>query len=158
MSTANSSPAPSVQVQRIFQAPAAKVFAAWTQRKQLEQWLCRDNPQNEVRYEEYDFRVGGGFRFENHLPDGTVVKQWGTYREATPPERLVFTWCWQFFKPSGEKGSEPEESLVTVKFRDLGGSTEVTLTHELLKTEDVRKSVVAGWNGCFDKLAECLRA
>jgi uncharacterized protein YndB with AHSA1/START domain len=65
----------------------------------------------------------------------------------------VFTWCWQFFKSPGEKGGQPEESLVTVRFRDLGGSTEVTLTQELLKAEDMRKSVVTGWNSCFDQLA-----
>jgi uncharacterized protein YndB with AHSA1/START domain len=156
MSNATSGPAPFVQVRRVFQTPREKVFAAWTQRRHLEHWLCRDNPQNQVQFQEYDFRLGGGFRFENHLPDGSVVKQWGTYREATPPEALVFTWCWQFFKSSAEKGSEPEESLVTVKFRDLGGSTEVTLTHELIKTENMRKSVVAGWNGCFDQLARYL--
>jgi uncharacterized protein YndB with AHSA1/START domain len=69
---------------------------------------------------------------------------------------LVLDWHWERFNAQGERDEGPLESLVTVEFRDLGDSTEVVLTHELLPTQELREGVRMGWNGCFDMLERCV--
>ena len=145
-----------VQIRRIFSAPCAKVFDAWTRREQLEKWMCRDSPQSATRYWNFDIREGGGFHLENRLPDGTVYKGWIGYRELKSPTKLVLDWNWERFDPEGKRDDGPHETLVTVELRDLGDSTEVVLTHELLPTKEVSEGVRKGWNGCFDMLERCL--
>ena len=66
----------------------------------------------------------------------------GKYLEIVPPEKLVFTWS----------SAIVTDSRVTVVFKDLGDSTELTLTHELLETEDLRQKHTYGWNGCLENL------
>jgi len=120
--------------------------------------MCRDTPQSATRYWDFDIREGGGFHLENRMPDGTVYKQWIGYRELKPPEKLVLDWNWERLDVEGKSDDGPHESLVTVEFRDLWGSTEVVLTHELLPTRELREGVRRGWNGCFDVLERHLQA
>jgi uncharacterized protein YndB with AHSA1/START domain len=72
--------------------------------------------------------------------------------------KLVLNWNWERFDAEGKSGDGPHETLVTVEFRDLGDSTEVVLTHELLPTRELREGVRRGWNGCFDALERLLQA
>jgi uncharacterized protein YndB with AHSA1/START domain len=120
--------------------------------------MCRDNPQSATRYWDFDIREGGGFHLENRMPSGIVYKQWIGYRELKPPMKLVLNWNWEHFGAEGKSGDGPHETLVTVEFRDLGDSTEVVLTHELLPTRELREGVRRGWNGCFDALERLLQA
>ena len=64
-----------VQIRRIFSAPCAQVFEAWTKPEKLEKWMCRDSPQSATQYWDFDVREGGGFHLENRLPNGTIYKQ-----------------------------------------------------------------------------------
>lgn len=70
---------------RISAAPA-QVFAAWTQPEQVSVWW---DPDGEPLLRcDIDLRVGGGFSFVNRShPDAALS---GTYREITPPGRIVF--------------------------------------------------------------------
>ena len=154
MATAQPDPETRVQIRRTFSVPCAKVFEAWTKPEKLEKWMCRDTPQRATRYWDFDIREGGGFHLENRLPDGTVYKQWIGYREMRPPLKLVLDWSWERLDSEGKRDDGPHESLVTVEFRDLGNSTEVVLTHELLPTPELREGVRKGWNGCFDMLEQ----
>ena|SRR2546422_3574602 len=74
----------------------------------------------------------------------------GSYREVQPPERLVYTWCWE--RPEMDIG----ETLVTVEFRDLGASTEVVVTHDLFPSQAACDQHQGGWSGCLDRLPEAL--
>jgi uncharacterized protein YndB with AHSA1/START domain len=138
-----------LRLTRIFQAPRALVFRAWTETEQLKQWLC---PHEHWGLEvEADPRVGGSFRFvmkDTENGRDHIVR--GTYREIRSPERLIFTWQWETDHPGFP------ETVVTVDFRDLGGQTEVTLTHEALPSPESRESHAKGWNGCLDRLAKLL--
>jgi uncharacterized protein YndB with AHSA1/START domain len=98
---------------------------------------------------ELDLRVGGAYHLEMHHKGGNVHKLSGTYKEVKPPEKLVFTWHWQ-------REETGPESLVTVEFRDLGGSTEVSLTHVNLIDAETRAKHNEGWNGCLQQLANYL--
>ncbi|MFQ5693404.1 MAG: SRPBCC domain-containing protein [Nitrospinota bacterium] len=104
----------------------------------------------EIPTAETDLRIDGEYRFAMKSADGTLSVAAGTYREIHPPERLVFTWTWV------EGGMDIGETLVTVEFRDRGDETEVSLTHELLPTEEARQAHAEGWNGCLGRLANIL--
>jgi len=141
-----------LQIRRKFAAPRAEVFDAWTKKEQLERWMCRDNPKNDPRYTQFDLRPGGTNLMEIMTTDGNLYKQRVAFREVTPPEKLVFTWAWQRFLPSGQKDEEAAETVVTVEFHERDQSTELVLTHEFFKNAEQRDRHANGWNGCLDVL------
>src|SRR5690349_13665514 len=113
--------AESLRLTRVFDAPRALVFRAWTEAEQMKRWFC---PQEHWGLEvEVDARVGGAYRIvmkDTDTKQDHIVR--GTFREIRAPERLVFTWHW-------ETNPGFPETLVTVEFRDVAGKTEITLTH-----------------------------
>ena len=133
-----------LQVRRIYQAPVAAVYAAWTEPEQVSQWMA---PSDDFGRTEatIDLRVGGHYRIVMHGPDGEVHRVGGVYREVVPNRKLVYTWAWE---------STPErESIVTIEFRPSGQGTELVLTHERFADTEARDKHQQGWNGCLDQLA-----
>jgi len=143
-----------LELRRVFQAPREKVWAAWTQRAQLEEWMCKDVPTHNPKYVELDVRPGGRYAIEIPLPDGKYVGQ-GTFREVRPPEKLVFTWSWKRVpeKPGEQLGGE---SVVTVELFDRGATTEMLFTHTDFESAEIREDTRTGWLGCFEVLARLL--
>jgi uncharacterized protein YndB with AHSA1/START domain len=130
-------------VRRTIRAPAERVFAAWTEPSQLRAWW---GPRPVTcSAAEVDLRIGGRYRIENALPEGTTVTIAGEFRAIEPPHRLVYTWRMG-------AGPEEEESLVTVRFEARGDATEVVIVHEQLASQPVRESHEKGWDGCLDGL------
>jgi uncharacterized protein YndB with AHSA1/START domain len=160
MATPHASPDLTLQVRRTFAAPRAKVFAAWTQREELEKWMCRDVPSHTVIHHQQEIRTGGRYLLEvRDSAKGETYWGQGVYREVKPPEKLVFTWSWTKDSPGGTNlhpGSE--ETLVTVEFFARGNSTEVVLTHSVFATAALRDEHDRGWNGCFAVLEKVLAA
>jgi len=137
-----------VYLKRVFQAPRERVFAAWTNPHDMDQW-CAPGPMTPKT--EVDLRVGGKYRIAMHnSEDDSTIIAGGEYREIRRPERLVYTWSW-------EGGEERMESLVTVEFREKGDATEVILTHEKLPSEESKVQHTEGWIGCFVKLEQLLQ-
>jgi uncharacterized protein YndB with AHSA1/START domain len=150
--------APSLRIKRVFQAPRDKVFAAWTEKEQLEQWMCKPHPQMMTKYLKFDVREGGSHALECHLPNGNVYVNHGTYKTVKPPEKLVFTWEWERFDGARNKIAEMRGTLVTVDFYERGGATEVVLSHEFFPNEQERDGHEKGWNGTFDLLEKTVAA
>ena len=75
-----------IRLERLVDAPAAAVFAAWTRAEEIAQWWDPDGVPL-VRCE-IDLKPGGSFTFvpKSHID----VPFTGTYREISPPDRLVF--------------------------------------------------------------------
>jgi uncharacterized protein YndB with AHSA1/START domain len=143
-----------LQVRRTFAAPAEKVFRAWTNREELERWMCRDVPTQRVRYLELDVRVGGGYVLE--VADSASGDRYigrGLFREITPQKKLVFTWSWTKKQADGSEIPVHPETQVTVEFLVHGSSTEVILTHEFFSTTGERNETETGWKGCLEALA-----
>ncbi len=135
-------------VTRRFAAPRALVFRMFTEPQHVVRWLgCA--PESEVSFRN-DLRVGGEFVSEGHMPDGTVNRVWGVYREISQPDRLVFTWSWE---AAGFKGSD---TLVTVALAEQDGGTELTLRHEAFADGEARDLHGQGWGMCLDKIAGLL--
>ena len=133
-------------VRRTVRARADRVFEAWTNPEHLHAWW---GPKPVTCCgAQVDLRVGGRYRIDNALPDGTVVSIEGEFREIQPHRRLVYTW---------RMGKSPQESsLVTVRFEERGEETEVVVVHEQIANQEVRESHEKGWDGCLEGLVDYL--
>ena len=78
-----------IVVVRVFDAPRALVFKAWTDPKRLAEWWGPKGFTNPVC--EADPRPGGKWRIVMRGPDGADYPHGGQYLEVTPPERIVMT-------------------------------------------------------------------
>lgn len=149
------SPSPKTQVpslvqKKIIPAKRSDVFDAWTKPEIMQQWFFPGTWSAETTI---DLTVGGTWKNEmiddgsgNHngkkAEAGARYPHFGAYLEIKPPEKLVFTW----------NSHAVENTRVTIELRDLGESTELTLTHEFFPTEDLRAAHDNGWNGCLSNL------
>jgi uncharacterized protein YndB with AHSA1/START domain len=159
MATAKQTPELTLQIRRTFAAPREKVFAAWAQRDQLEQWMCKDESSHTVIHHQQDIRTGGRYLMEVREPRKKET-YWGqgVYREVKPSEKIVFSWSWTKDTPDGPQlHPDSPETLVTVEFFARGNSTEVVLTHAVFGSAKDRDEHNQGWNGCLDLLAKLLQ-
>ena len=136
---------PSLTLKRRFEAPPAKVFAAFTDPEKVKHWMGPGEMKAVIA--ETDARTGGRYRWVMQSPTGQHHEVGGAFREVIPNEKLVFTWAWKVEPPD-----TPHESLVTVLFKADGDGTLLTLTHENLFDDDSRIGHQQGWIGAFDKL------
>lgn len=130
-------------VRRIIQASAERLFAAWTEPRHLRAWWG-PGPVT-CCGAEVDLKVGGAYRIDNALPDGSILTIFGEFLEIDPPRKLVYTW---------RLGSD-EASLVTVRFEACtrqDAATEVVIVHEQIPSDAVRVTHEQGWIGCLDGL------
>lgn len=137
------------RMQRTFQAPAQRVFDAWTSEEVLRRWFhgrrAWDTPEASV-----DLRVGGAVRVVMRDPEsGEEFGGGGVYTEIDPPRRLAFTWLWD---------REPVRTLIEIEFEEDGGATTVRFTHSGLWDEQAVRSHEDGWTTCFAILADTLAA
>jgi uncharacterized protein YndB with AHSA1/START domain len=134
-------------ITRVFDAPRALVFKAWTDPRHARKWWGpRDYP---VDHLEMGVRPGGVWRgCLRGKENGKELWQGGVFREVVEPDRLVFTFAWD---QEGERGLE---TLVTVTFADAGGKTRMTFHHAPFQSIEERDGHQGGWTSTFDRLEE----
>jgi uncharacterized protein YndB with AHSA1/START domain len=133
----------SVRIARTFNAPAERVFAAWTSAEVLRRWWHAEH-EWETPIAEVDARVGGAIRLVMRNPaDGSEHGGRGTYTVIEPPRRLSFTWTWDR-DPSATQ-------LVELEFIDQGRRTTVVMTHTGVPTAETDE-YRDGWEKSFDNL------
>jgi uncharacterized protein YndB with AHSA1/START domain len=141
---------PTIVMTRTFDAPRSIVFTAWTTAEHVARWW--DPTGVPLSVCEIDLRPGGAFRWVNRGPNGQGHPFAGTYREITPPERLVFS---ARSRPSGL------DSLATLTFVEHAGKTTLTMTIECQSVVDrdvmLEMRVDAGTARTLDNLADYLR-
>jgi uncharacterized protein YndB with AHSA1/START domain len=136
-----------VQLTQTIRAPAAKVFAAYTDPKQVPQWW--GFPKGNLQVDRMDVRVGGTYRFLSKTPGGGTMASVGSYVALEPVTRLVYT-----FQVEGQPGA-----LVTtvVELAESAGQTTLTLTLQFPSKEAkdlaLRYGAVAGGKGALHQLA-----
>jgi len=142
-----------ITITRMFDAPRAMVFKAWTDPKVLAQWWGPKgftNPRCE-----FDARVGGIIRIDMRAPDGAVYPMGGEVREIVPPERLVFT-----NNALDADGNPIIEGFTTVTFAEVGGKTKLTLRTRGSAVAEIAvnylQGMEMGWSMSIDKLAALL--
>jgi uncharacterized protein YndB with AHSA1/START domain len=76
-------------IARLINAPRERIFAAWTDPKQLARWWGPHGMTTPVC--EMDLRPGGVFRTVMRDRDGTEYPQAGVFLKLVAPERIVLT-------------------------------------------------------------------
>ena len=134
---------------RVFDAPRSIVFEAWTKAEHVAHWW--DPSGVPLAVCEIDLRPNGAFRWVHGGSGGGAYSFTGTYREITPPERLVF--ATRMFPSS-------PESVATLVFTEERGKTKLTMTIECHSIEDrdalLKMRVDAGTARTLENLAEYL--
>jgi uncharacterized protein YndB with AHSA1/START domain len=109
-----------IAMTRVFDAPRALVFRAWTTPDLLKRWLGVHNGWSMVVCE-IDLRVGGSYRYAWRGREGREMGMRGVYREIVVPERIVST----------EEFDDPwytGDAVGTLAFAERNGQTTVTNT------------------------------
>jgi uncharacterized protein YndB with AHSA1/START domain len=134
-------------MERTFNAPAQRVFDAWTSPEVLRRWWHAEHDW-ETSLAEVDLRVGGAVRVVMRDPHKDVeYGGGGQYLEIDPPRRLVFTWYWD--------GNDTRQ-VIEVDFEEADGVTTVRFTHRDLWNEEAVREHEDGWSNCFDNLERVL--
>jgi uncharacterized protein YndB with AHSA1/START domain len=136
-----------IVVTRVFDAPRALVFEAWTRAEHVAHWW--DPSGVPLAVCEIDLRPNGAFRWVNRSPDGGEGHTFaGIYREIVPPEKLTFS------SPSSL------EQVSTLVFTEDGKKTKLTITMECASQEErdamLRMRVDAGTARTMENLAAYL--
>jgi uncharacterized protein YndB with AHSA1/START domain len=136
-----------LRMERTFQAPAQKVFDAWTSEEVMRRWWHAERDW-ETPEAVVDLRVGGVVRVVMRTPrTGAEYGGGGSYTEIEPPRRLAFTWLWD---------DSTTRTLIEVDFEEHDGVTTVRFTHSDLWDEEAVRSHEDGWRRCFDNLERVL--
>ena len=146
-------------VTRVFDAPRALVWEAWTSPKYVMQWW---GPKGfTAPFCEIDFRIGGKFLYCMRTPDGQEGWNAGEYHEIVPHEKIVYSLY--FADAQGNKVDpaqygiehEPVEDVRDVViFEDFGnGQTKLTMIGNETMEDAKNSGQLEGWNEIFEKVA-----
>lgn len=156
-------------LERRFSAPRELVYAALTEARHLAKWMSP--PGMEMAHCTVDAHEGGTFHYAMKpvgAPDASAM--WGkwTFRELTPPERIVLVV--QF---SDEKGGVtrhpmsanwPLYTMSTTTLTEVPGGTLLRLEWRAMDASEVENatfdaahaSMSQGWGGSMDSLEKYL--
>jgi glutathione S-transferase len=137
----------SLEIKRFIDAPAARVYEAWTDPAQLKEWWGPEGVR--IRSLSADPRVGGKYRWDLVNQEGEEMSLFGEYRELLPGKKIVFTWQWD-----DDEVWQNRTSIVTIELSDRDAGTEVRLRHEQLPSEESRDRHNQGWNSVLDRLEQ----
>ncbi|PYE15322.1 uncharacterized protein YndB with AHSA1/START domain [Paraburkholderia silvatlantica] len=156
-------------LERRFSAPRELLYAALTEAQHLSQWMSP--PGMELFHCTVDARVGGVFHYAmkpSGAPDAPAM--WGkwTFRELTPPERIVVVV--QFSDADGGVTRHPMApewplyTLSTTTLSEVEGGTLLRLEWRALDATDAEKAIFdashasmsQGWGASMDALDKYL--
>ena len=140
-----------IHVEREFDAPRERVFAAYTDPELIPQWWGPRGTTTIV--DELNARTGGRWQFRAPNSDGSEIVFRGVFREVTPPERIVQTFEWD--------GMPGHVSVDTAVFEDLGDGRTKVVTDSIFHTPEERDGMLEsgmerGMNETYERLDELL--
>jgi uncharacterized protein YndB with AHSA1/START domain len=146
-------------ITRVFQAPRALVWQAWTDAEHAKQWA---GPRTFTATNlDHDVRPGGKWRGCLHRDpepgtDQPALDLWqsGEYLEVVEPERLVYSFRWD---KRGNGLSSPK-TIITVTFEEHDNQTTMHFHQAFFESAEDRDGHSGGWNSCFDRLVDHLQA
>jgi uncharacterized protein YndB with AHSA1/START domain len=154
-------------ITRVFEAPLALVWKAWTEADQLKAWWGPKGCSIEVA--NLELRPGGFFHYNMRFANGT--EWWGRFlfRDVAARERI--RWLNSFSNAGCGITRAPFEAAIPLEvlndatFTEKAGKTTVTLhatphgatEEEIAAFKSMHASLEKGYGGTFDQLAEALR-
>jgi uncharacterized protein YndB with AHSA1/START domain len=125
-----------IRIERNFDAPRDKVWAACNDPKLIAQWWGRGN---KLVIEKFEPKRGGRWRFVEHAPDGVTGFE-GRFREVTPPSRIVQTFEWD--------GMPGHVIVETMELTELGdGRTKLVTVSQFHTPEERDGFLQSGMEG-----------
>ncbi|MBK6512868.1 MAG: SRPBCC domain-containing protein [Polyangiaceae bacterium] len=158
---------PTFVINRVFDAPIARVFELWTSPEHLAKWLPPAG--SELRFLRSEVAVGRSTFFVITGPHGAMHVR-AEYLALEPPQRIVYEQQFvdEHERPAPAPGAEvwpatlrttvllseeaPDRTRVTVTSEPQGGATSAEL--EAFVRE--RGGMTVGWSGSFDALEALL--
>ena len=147
-----------VTIERTFDAPVEMVWGAWTDPQHFAAWYGPNGAN--IPEATMDVHVGGKrlVCMQMTTPNGSM-EMWftGEYLEVDKHHRLVYSESMAdkdgnvlSAADMGMPPGTPDTTEVIVELRDLGGRTQMTMTHRGVPADSPGAT---GWNMAFDKLA-----
>lgn len=138
------------EVRHRFAAPPAKVFAAFAEAALVSRWLT-PSPDVALDVLQFDFLVGGRYRFAYHVPGKETMLVNGVYRLIEPPATIVFSW--NIEPPDEHAGIQSE---VTIALTPDGSGTRLVIRHAQLTQGGAAERHAEGWRGALHHLSAIL--
>jgi uncharacterized protein YndB with AHSA1/START domain len=138
------------EVRQHLAAVPSRVFAAFADPAVVSRWLT-PSPDVALQVVEFDFRVGGRYRFAYQVPGAPTMFVNGVYRRIEPPATIVFSWN---IEPPDEHAGVRTEVTVTLTPRGMG--TDLRIRHAQLDLPGACERHAAGWRGALDHLMALL--
>jgi uncharacterized protein YndB with AHSA1/START domain len=140
-----------ILITRVFDAPAALVFDAWTTPDLVKRWWAGD--RGEVTDAAIDLRIGGRWRWVMTVHGGFEVAFSGVYREIDRPHRLVKTEVFELVPDA--------EAVSTTTFEESDGVTTIKILARYPSKEHRDAAIASGMEGgvqtSFNELEELVR-
>ena len=118
---------------RVFDAPRALVFSAFSDPQHLAQWWGPDGFTTTTSV--FEFKPGGVWRFVMHGPDGRDYQNRVIFEEIVPPEKLVY-------RHTGGEDVEPVQFQQTLTFEDIGNGQTRMIWHGTFPSAEERARVI----------------
>jgi uncharacterized protein YndB with AHSA1/START domain len=126
-----------IVIERIFNAPVARVWQALTDVAQMREWY----------FDLKEFKAELGFEFDFVVEhEGNKYHHLCKVTEVIPEKKIAYTWRYK---------GQPGDSLVTFEISPEGDKTRLKLTHTGIETFPripayARKNFETGWNTIID--------
>ena len=149
-----------VKIERTFEAPASRVYKAWTDPEMMCRWMWA-SLSNDV-WAESDLRVGGAYRVYSKVDGGRHQGEgWsgmcGLFVEIVPDRKLVYTLHWDADVCYNSPDQMTLDEVVSVTFTPDGQRTHMAFSHMGIPDDDVSAATHrAGIDQSFDMLAAML--
>jgi uncharacterized protein YndB with AHSA1/START domain len=140
-----------LRITRVYDAPVALVWDAWTNDEHVGQWW---GPRGfSLTTHSKELRPGGTWVYTMHGPDGKDWPNFTRYHVVEPQAKLVYD--------HGASDADAKPMFrVTATFTDLGDKTELDMRITLATADEAAQTrafvKAAGGNGTWDRLAEFL--
>jgi len=136
-------------VERRYEAPPDRAFAAWAEREAKARWYVDSDANLEL-----DFRVGGRERHRGAAPDGRAYSYEALFHDIVRAERIVYTYEMLIDE------TRFSVSLATVEFTPVGdGGTRLVFTEQgaFLDGHESPAGRAEGMGSLLDALDNVLR-
>ncbi|HKI86814.1 MAG TPA: SRPBCC domain-containing protein [Thermoanaerobaculia bacterium] len=132
-------------VERTFEAPVERVWAAWTEPELLEQWWAPAPWRAHTK--SFDFSEGGHWHYFMESPDGERHWSWVDYRTIEP--RQAFAAADAFCDEEGVRNTEMPGTEWDNRFEGSDGRTTVRVTLTFLSVDDMKNLIEMGFKEGF---------
>lgn len=134
--------ATSLTLSEHYDAAPAKLFKAWSDPAIIPKWFTASPENTKTVVPAFDFKVGGAFKIDMEMPDGTHNIAAGEFLEIVKDKKICMSWRWL---ESPTAHNPTYDSVLTISLAEAGAGTDLTLTHEKLADQTDVDNHTGGW-------------